>query len=340
MLLQFLHTLHHGKFFAECWKTAKAPRTKPSTACCPWSANFSLADSEIITGFGGQPSSTELVRNHNESGHRRALAPLIAILFSVTGLQAARGEPLDLDPFVLASSFLVEEAYQAFNQGVPTLSSAERKFGLGISLMNIQPRTEKNLLLALDLFNEVSAELPPRTPLNGLARLLRARLREFYLTQPDRAAARADYLALINESSGDPVVEMAGARLVILEAFADAPEADNLARLEKLEKLAPLLRSTAGRREFHTAMAYALLDNNGDMNRALDHFLAADREGLTSHASALRLYLVAGDTAAQAGRKSEAIYFYRKLIGTYPRDTRVHMVKERLRKLEEGGENG
>jgi tetratricopeptide (TPR) repeat protein len=165
-------------------------------------------------------------------------------------------------------------------------------------------------------------------------------VQEFYLAPPDPEAARAEYLALVRESSGDPVLEMAGMRLVLLEAFADAPEQDNLARLEELEPLAPLLRSPAGRREFHTAMAFAILDNQGDKNRAMHHFLAADREGLTRKASAFRLYLVAGQTAAQAGRPQDAVYFYRKLIETYPRDPRVFLVKERLRKIEEEGGNG
>jgi len=250
-------------------------------------------------------------------------------------LPAVTAEPLNDDPFALASSFLVAESYLSFSQGLQSLPDAERKFGLGICLMNIQPRSEKNLLLALDLFDQITAATPSHTALNRLSKLLRARLREFYLAQPDKAAARADYLSLIKESSGDPVVEIAGARLVIMEAFTDAPEAENLARLESLEQMAPLLRSKAGRREFHAAMAYAMLDNDGDKSRVVDHFLAADREGLTRQASALRLYLVAGDTAIQAGRKSEAVYFYRKIIENFPRDTRAHMINERLRKLED-----
>jgi tetratricopeptide (TPR) repeat protein len=248
-------------------------------------------------------------------------------------------EAAESDPFALASSFLVKEAYETF-QREGTMPETERKFGEALTLMNLQPRTEANLLRAVELFGEVSNESSPGAPLNGLARLMRARLEEFYLDQPDPEAAKATYLALVRESSGDPVVEMAGARLVIMEAFADAPEKDNLARLEELEELVPFLRSPAGRREFHTAMAFALLDNNGDKGRALDHFLAADREGLTRKASALRLYLVAGDTAAACGRTEDAVYFYRKLIATYPRDSRAFLVKERLRKLEEGGGNG
>lgn len=269
---------------------------------------------------------------------RKLVFAFLPVLLAVA-LQAGSDETAETDPFVLASSFLVKDSHQAFARG-GTLPDGERKLGEALTLMNLQPRTETNLLRAVELFNEVSAESPPGTPLNGLARLFRARLQEFYLAQPDLEAARAEYLALVRESSGDPVLEMAGMRLVLLEAFADAPEKDNLARLEELEPLAPLLRSPAGRREFHTAMAFAILDNRGDKNRALDHFLAADREGLTRKASAFRLYLVAGQTAAQAGRPQDAVYFYRKLIETYPRDPRVFLVKERLRKIEEESGNG
>jgi tetratricopeptide (TPR) repeat protein len=264
---------------------------------------------------------------------------LLPALLTVS-LQAGSDETAETDPFVLASSFLVKDAHQAFARGGTTWPDGERKFGEALTLMNLQPRTEANLLRAVDLFNEVSAASPPGTPLNGLARLFRARVQEFYLAPPDPEAARAEYLALVRESSGDPVLEMAGMRLVLLEAFADAPEQDNLARLEELEPLAPLLRSPAGRREFHTAMAFAILDNQGDKNRAMHHFLAADREGLTRKASALRIYLVAGDTAVQVGRPRDAVYFYRKLIETYPRDHRVFVVKERLRKIEEDAGNG
>lgn len=231
-----------------------------------------------------------------------------------------------------AASLLVREAYEEFlrNDTLPTL---EREFGLGLTLMNLQPRTQHNLRRAREHLEHVAAQTEAPDPLHALARFFRARLLEFYLLPPDAAAAEAEYEALLELRTGSPVIEMAASRLIMLAVFSGAPPERIHQRLEELEKKRGLLVTPAGLREFHTTMAYALLDTGGSRGRAVDHFLAADRQGFARMASALRLWCTAGDIAASIGRVEDARYFYTQALENLPRDPRAFTLRERLAAL-------
>jgi tetratricopeptide (TPR) repeat protein len=191
---------------------------------------------------------------------------------------------------------------------------------------------------ARDLFGEVAASTAADDPLHALSRLFAARVVEFYLPEPDTTAALDEYLALARLSTGNPVAEMAAARAVMLTAFADKPREERLNDLIALEELADHLTTPAGRRAFHSTLAFTLLELKGDQDRATTHFLEADKVGFTSKAIAVKVWLVAADAAARAGRREDALHFYRKMLAEYPRDPRAFLVRERMRQLE--GPNG
>ncbi len=237
------------------------------------------------------------------------------------------------DPWNLAASFLVNDALRAFEKE-EAMDPNVRRFGKGIALMNVQPRTAENLAKAAAHFDAVAAETAREHPLNALSRFFRARLDEFYFVPPRTAAAAASYQALVEQRTGNPVIELAASRLVILGAHADKPREKILADLADLEPLVDFLVTPAGKREFHIAMASAILDNGGDPSRAVDHFLAADRVGWTRKNTAAAVWLVGGEAARRAGRTKDAIYFFQHMITTYPRDPRVHTVKQILAEME------
>jgi len=236
----------------------------------------------------------------------------------------------------MASTFQFNEARDAFV--IATGDEAMRKFGEAATLLNVQPRTGGNIQRARRLFEEVARDTPPGSKLSRLSRFYIARVKEFYLAPQDIEGATADYLSLLQEKTADPLIEQGASRLVVIAAFSGGTPADRLQKLAALEKLDSLLETPAGRREFHTSMAYALLDNGGDKSRAVDHFLAADREGFTSKATAVSAWLVAATTAAEIGRNIDARYFFEKMLATYPQDPRNFTVRSLLGRL--GPDNG
>lgn len=247
------------------------------------------------------------------------------------GCQAA--EVAD-DPWQAAATFLVADAYRGFSRD-KSLDENERKFGLAITLLNAQPRTQGNLERALKSFDEIAEAVPHGRPLNALARFFAARVREFYLAIPDLPTASETYIALVKESTGSPVIELAAARAVMIAAFAEPSAGETaLEKTQALESLDPFLTTPEGRREFHATMGYALLDLGGDAGNAVNHFLAADRIGYTHKAAAMRLWLVAAGAAAKAGRGGEALAFYQKMVDTYPHDPRAFTARQRIQALE------
>jgi len=260
---------------------------------------------------------------------------ILPVVFSamIAGAAQQVGAGNDTSPWDKAAGFLVQDAYKQFTEA-DSMNPDERRFGLAITLLNLQPRTQGNIHEADKLFGEVAANVPPGQPLNALARFFKARLREFYFAEPDAESAKKDYIALVKESTGNPVVELGASRAIIIDAFSDLPNDQILSRLGELEALGQYLKTPAGLREFHTTMAYAILDNNGSKARAVDHFRAADQFGVARKATASRLWLVAAETAAAAGRNADARYFYQKMIDAYPRDPRVYTVRQRLKSLE------
>ncbi len=247
------------------------------------------------------------------------------------GFAVAEPAPDVVSAWKAASAFRFNEARDAFVRG--TGDVVARKFGEGATLLNVQPRTGANIQRALTLFEEVAREAPPRSNLSGLARFYIARVKELYLTPQDLAGASADYRALLEERTGNPLIEQGASRLAAMAAFASEPVSERLKNLASLEPLAELLETSAGRREFHTSMAFALLDNGGDKSRAVDYFLEADRVGFTRKVTAVSAWLVAGRAASEVGRTADARYFYEKMLAKYPRDPRAFTVRTLLQAL-------
>lgn len=268
----------------------------------------------------------------SESGganFRRAAG--VAICAALLSTAPARATPLD-NPWQAASTFLVRDAFRLFERGEGG-GPLDREFGLAITLLNVQPRTQGNLRRALELFESVANRAETDSALQNLALFFRARVLEFYLEGGDREAAAAQYLELLKRKTANPVIELGAARLVIMNALGPGTQEDILGKLRELEDLSQWLQTPIGRREFHATKAYAILDNHGDKSRAVDHFLEADAVGFTRKINSLRLWVTAGHIAAEAGRTQEAVLFYSKLLEAFPRDPRAFMVRELLKAL-------
>ena len=211
----------------------------------------------------------------------------------------------ELDPWQAASTFLVKDAHDLFRRGAGG-SELERDFGIAITLLNLQPRTQGNLKRALELLESVAARSEAGGNLQNLALFFRARVLEYYIQPADPAAAAAQYLELLERRTKNPVIELGASRLVIMAGLGPAPRESNLEELRRLERLAELLDTPAGKREFHATMAYAILDNNGAPSLAVDHFLKAEKVGFSRKISALRLWMVGGDVAVRAADADDA----------------------------------
>jgi tetratricopeptide (TPR) repeat protein len=233
-----------------------------------------------------------------------------------------------------AASYLFNDANRAFREAKdnPAVDERERQFGEAVTLLNIQPRKQENIARARTMLEALAGGQPPDA-LGNLARFFAARICEVHQDPPDREKAAALYRQVLEARSGNPVVELAAARLVLIEAAAAGNRDERLQRLAGMEPLAALLITPQGRREFHTRLGSAYLAE-GDLAPGIAHLVRADKEGFTWPQAEGNTWLAIAEAARLKGDAPLAAAYYRKFLGKYQRDVRCYTAAQRLKEIQ------
>lgn len=248
---------------------------------------------------------------------------------------APSGQDLVLQGWEQASIFLFDEAHQSFRkaEGQEGVNERDRRLGEAVTLLALQPRTQGNILAAERILEQLGEENPHDA--TGLAaRFHRARVHENHLTPPDIQTARVLYEGVISDASGNPLAELAAARLVLLDLFAAGNEPAALAAAEKrLRPLGETLQTDIGRREFHSAMGMSINLLRGDPQTALDHLMKATRFSFPMPQQETEILLVAGALAEEIGDYELARSIYTRFVDNFSRDSRNYSVRRLLEDL-------
>jgi len=238
------------------------------------------------------------------------------------------------DPWDQAATFLVRDAHDHFQKG-KELDANERNFGLGVTYLNLQPVTVGNIERAQEAFEEIIENEDASQPLKQLARFHLARIKEFYLPEPDRDGATREYIALIEEKSGIPLVEYGAARAISLVSLGDPEQQEaNIERVRALEaQLQEKLLTKEGRRQFRLSMAGALNRNKAPELEVLEQLQLADQEGLTRPPTIVSTWLQMAEIANRQGKTELAREYYSKVLEKFPRDPRRFTIQQRLEAL-------
>ncbi|WP_043582739.1 tetratricopeptide repeat protein, partial [Geminisphaera colitermitum] len=259
--------------------------------------------------------------------HTTALAVTLALAAPAIAEEAS-GPNLEL-AWRDASMGLVIEARQAFSQA----EGREARFGEAITLLLTQPKTDANIERAAQLLNKIIEQNPTDTQ-GIIARYHLGRLEQAHRTPANLEAAAAHYRQLRKTAPNHPLAEEALVKLGIIELYA--PSLTDEARL-KLHRhyaaQANQLTSNSARRDLHFLLAQVAQRYRFSKTLTLDHYLAADKEGILRTATRADVYVSILTLARDLNRPALARQYCDRFLAEYLRDNRRYMIEEIKREL-------
>ncbi len=267
--------------------------------------------------------------------------PALAPAAETPGNAATAQTPAPLNAaWTQAASFLTNESNQEFtrSKGLPGIDERERELGEAVTLLNVQPRTSGNIERARTLFKKLGADASSNDDTSIFARFFLARIDENYDDPPQPEAARKLYRELVEHHAGNPLAEAGAASLVLLDLYENIPTDERARRFDELEKLAPLLKTPSGRRDYQLNMGNAYVDFPeiaGAQAKALEHLQAADKEGISRWQSEALAWIAIGELARAENRNDLAAEYYGKFLAKYKRDNRHFTIQKALESLTE-----
>ncbi|HEY5895201.1 MAG TPA: tetratricopeptide repeat protein [Chthoniobacterales bacterium] len=232
------------------------------------------------------------------------------------------------------ATFRFNEANVHFGKlaGKPGIAERERLLGEAITLLNRQPRAQSNITEAGAIFEKLVRENDSDT-IAVFAQYFIGRIEQVFLDPPNYEAARRVYRDLLARFPGDVVAERAASHLVLLDLYEDVSKEERLKRLASLETLGNSLNTSMGKREFHINAGQACLDLDISDEKALEHFLLADKEGITRWQTEMAAWVIIAELARTENKREVAIEYYKRIIAKYPSNIRTFTMKKRLESL-------
>lgn len=257
---------------------------------------------------------------------------LAAFASTVLLASASTNDPTLQSAWKLAEANLFNDSNSVFRQlkGKPQVEERERAFGEAVTYLNVQPRTPQNIARSQELLKTLAEGDDAYAPLAGF---YLARIDEDYLTPPEPARAQEAYRKLLEQKTGDPLVESSAVRLALMAELSAADPESRKEALLGTRSLSQYLLTSEGRRDFHLNLGLALI-KAGDIATGLEELLAADAEGITRPLTQRVAWVTIAEAARLKGKNELAAKYYRMFLEKHKRDTRSYMVELRLKEVE------
>jgi len=251
--------------------------------------------------------------------------PLIA-----AGVLRAATDPL-LPAWEETSRNLFQEAHARFADE----EGREARLGEAATLLQLQPRTERNLRGAVALLSALVDESTDDDA--GLTALyLLGRIEHAHRAVPDLEAAARHYRRLLTHRPDHPLAGQAAVKLAILELYRPRPAEERLELVSTFDALTRDLPDAAARRDLHLVLGEAVLRFELEPTLALDQFVAALEDGIVMPLLRADILVRVGELAREAGRVELARRSYRTFLADFPRAPRRLMIREALDALTDG----
>ncbi|HWL53204.1 MAG TPA: hypothetical protein VNQ90_12270 [Chthoniobacteraceae bacterium] len=258
--------------------------------------------------------------------------------FPISAREAAQPSHVELgQAWQNAENFLFNQAYKAF-RNANDAPARQRELGIAATLLNLQPRTRSHLEAAKKSLQKL-IDGSNSDEVAITATYLLARMALFYEDSPQVEKARQYYRKLLEHHAGNAVAEHSAAQLVYVDLYEPGPAAERSRRFAELETLGPLLKTSSGRLNYHLNMGNAYIDFSGPRAKAIEHFLAADAEGMTRWQIESATWIAIGELARAEGKDALAMTYYQKFLKKYQRDNRAYTIGRFLKLLQSKAEN-
>ena len=247
---------------------------------------------------------------------------LLATPFSPLLLRAS--EDGDVTAWKDVAQLKNDEALEAFSTG-----TREGRYGKGVAILNLQPRTEANVDTANAIFEELLTEkIDDEIAIHAAYQL--ARIPHVQRSKPDLPLAAQRYESLIRQHAGHPLADAATVKLTILRLYSPEGNPPPAERLESVKPLGAGLSDLDAIRDYHIAMADAVGFMRLDPATALDHLQKAyETSRLTGKLQADVLVRIS-EIAAKTGNQSLSREFAQRFLEKFPRDERASSIRKKL----------
>lgn len=208
----------------------------------------------------------------------------------------------------------------------------EALLGKTVALLNVQPRTSRNINLANDLVTRL-IDADGEDAYGQAARYLHARILMMHLDPPDPDQGMAVLSDLANTFPNSFWGQLALLKLAPLKLYRAADTESRAAILDELEVKGRALENLRIRRPFFVVLANVCLDFDEYPERALQYLLAADVDNLQRWQRRADAYIQIAELARASGDYPLALQYYTKFYEEFPRDNRHFMVGELIQDL-------
>ena len=188
-------------------------------------------------------------------------------------------EPTLDDAWELSRRYQFNEADEAFSDRDDKTSpsvAAEAHFGLATNLINRQPKSRANIERARRILEGLLAA-EPESDLGIAARYFLGRIAQLHLQEPDIESAIEHFGYLVEHHPDNFWGQVAATKYGFLKLYQVMPIKERTALFIDLEKLADQLTSPYLRSNFHFMLGTAAVRFRMLTERALEHFIQAER---------------------------------------------------------------
>lgn len=187
---------------------------------------------------------------------------------SVSGAEGtAGGQQLD-EAWQDLATLKVSDAHAAFEKAHKTTGTQESAYGLALSLLNLQPKTNRNIERAQEMLEELAADGETDAFIIN-ARYFLARIDQVHRTEVDPEAAIESYRRLLEDYPDNPLAEKAVPKLATALLIQNLPDDVWEARYDEVSARMDRLTNQSNRAATELVMIEALLRIKTDHARAL-----------------------------------------------------------------------
>lgn len=204
--------------------------------------------------------------------------------------------------------------------------------GAAVMLLNRQPKTDENAMLAYAMLDEVIAG-GADDDLGLMARYYQARVRQYHQQDPDIEEADRIYQELYRQYPETFWGQLAFTKHAALLIMGETDNDAAIAAIDEIEAQQDILTDPAIQSAHFDMMARAKLFFVEDNDAALDYYTKAWKAGVPSIDRLKDTLISIGTLAEETGDDALAIEVYQAFVDRFIRDKRYYSIKKRLERL-------
>jgi tetratricopeptide (TPR) repeat protein len=211
--------------------------------------------------------------------------------------------------------------------------SAERQLAFATALLGKYPQTPANVDQAETLLKHIVKE-KAITDVQAAAWYLLGRIQHIF--HEDREAEAVQYYRqLLKFYPNDQLADSAAVKVALI-AVGRITETHSEGEVRQTIEDLTLPRGRLAQSDFHSVLAEFYLER-GDLPAALDRLLKVRALGANQGKNEADLMVQIGRVAGELGRKDISIGAFETFLVRFPSDARGYMVRDRLKRLRDGG---